>query len=112
MHAFEPAARVEVAVLDERCELSGSLDDGRAQSVPIVDRHAQPLHQRPRVLAEPLLTRHQRVAVVRVFHGALFEIVRHADIVVRAENQARAFALEPLAHRFDFLRRRLLLGDQ
>ena len=32
--------------------------------------------------------------------------------MVRAENQARAFALEPLAHGFDFLRRRLLLGDQ
>ena len=50
--------------------------------------------------------------MVRVFHGALLEIARHAHIVVRAENQARALALEPLAHRFDFLRGRLLLGDQ
>ena len=31
----------------------------------IVNRHSQPLHHRPGVLAEPLLTRDQRVAVVR-----------------------------------------------
>ena len=49
---------------------------------------------------------------MRVFHGALFEIVRHAHIVVRTENQARAFACEPRAYRFDFLRGRFLLGDQ
>ncbi len=112
LHAFEPAASIEVAALDQRLKLSGSLDGGRTQSVLIVNRHTQPLHQRPGVLAEPLLTGHERVAVVRVFHGALLEIVRHADIVVRTENQARAFALEPLAHRFDFRRGRLLLGDQ
>ena len=93
-------------------EHSAGRHGGRTQSVLIVNRHTQPLHQRPRVLAEPLLTRNQRVAVVRVFHRALLEIVRHADIVVRAEDQARAFAFEPLAHRFDFLRRRFLLGDQ
>ena len=102
LHAFEPAARIEVAVLDQRLKLSGSLDGGRTQSVLIVNRHTQPLHHRPCVLAEPLLTRNQRVAVVRVFHGALFEIVRHAHIVVRAENQARAFAFEPLAHALRF----------
>ena len=45
--------------------------------------------------------------MMRVFHRPLLQIVRHADIVVRAENQARAFPLEPLAHGFDFLRRRL-----
>ena len=49
---------------------------------------------------------------MRVFHRPLLQIVRHADIVVRTENQARAFPLEPFAHGFDFLRRGLLLGHQ
>ena len=112
LHAFEPAAGVEVAVLDQRLELSGPLDGGRAQAVLIVNRHAEPLHQRPGVLAEPLLTGDERIAVVRVFHRALLEIVRHADVVVRTENQAGAFAREPRADRLDFLGGRFLLGDQ
>ena len=99
-------------MLTQRLELSGSLDGGRTQPELIVHGHSEPLHQRPRVLAESLLARHELVAVVRVFHGALLEIVREADIVVRTENQARAFPLEPLADGVDFLRRGLLLGDQ
>ena len=35
-----------------------------------------------------------------------------ADVVVRRKQQAGSFALEPLADRLDFLRRRFLLGDQ
>jgi len=47
---------------------------------------------------------------MRVFHRPLLQIVRDADIVVRTQNQARAFALQPLAHGFYFFRRCLLLG--
>ena len=112
LHALEPAAGVEVAVLEQRLELSRAGHRRRAQPVLIVNRHAQSLHHRARVLAETLLARNQRVAVVRVFHGALREIARHADVVVRAEDQARALALEPLAQRFDFFAGRRLLGDQ
>ena len=77
-----------------------------------MNRYVQTLHKRTSVLAEPLLARHERIAVVCVFQGPFLEIVRHAHIVVRAENQAPAFAFEPIADGVDFLWGRLLLGDQ
>ena len=98
--------------LIERLQLSGAGDRGRAQAVLVVNRHAEPLHERTRVLAEPLLPRDERVAVVRILHRPLLEVARHADVVVRTEDQARAFACEPLAQRLDFLRGGLLFGDQ
>ncbi len=49
---------------------------------------------------------------MKVFHLALLHVVGEADIVVRREQQAGAFALEPLANRCDFLRRGLLLGKK
>src|SRR4051794_14195047 len=66
LYALEPAAGVEVAALDERLKLLRSLDGGWTQSVLIVNGDTEPLHHRARVLAEPLLARHERIAVVRV----------------------------------------------
>ena len=63
-------------------------------------------------MAEALLARHERVAVMEVFHLPLLQVVGEADIVVRREQQAGAFALEPLADGRDFLRRSLLLGKK
>ena len=34
-------------------------DHARAKSIPILDGHPQPRHERARVLAEPLLSRHE-----------------------------------------------------
>ena len=47
--------------------------------------------------AEALLPRHQRVAVVQVLHVARLQILRAPDVVVRADDEARPFALEELA---------------
>ena len=63
-------------------------------------------------MPEALLARHERVAVVEIFHLPLLQVVGEADIVVRREQQAGAFALEPLADRGDFLRRGFLLGKK
>ena len=63
-------------------------------------------------MPEALLARHERITVVEVFHLALLQIVGEADIVVRREQQAGAFALEPLADGRDFLGRGFLLGKQ
>ena len=47
---------------------------------------------------------------MEVFHLALLDVVGEADIMVRRQQQAGAFALEPFADRRDFVRRGLLLG--
>src|ERR1700732_235862 len=70
------------------------------------------LHQRTGVLPEALLARHEWVAMVEVFHLALIEVVGETDIVVRREQQAGAFALEPLASGRDFLWRGFLPGRE
>jgi hypothetical protein len=49
--------------------------------------------------------------VVGVFHGELFLIPRDAHVMVRAEDQARAFARQELAQRFNFFGKRFLLSD-
>ena len=63
-------------------------------------------------MAEALLARHERVAVMEVFHLALLHVAGEADIVVRRKQQAGAFALEPLADGRDFFRCGLLLGNE
>ena len=50
--------------------------------------------------------------MVEVFHLALLEVVGETDIVVRREQQAGSFALEPLADGRDFFWRGLLLGKE
>ena len=54
--------------------------------------------------AEPLLARHQRVAVVLVFNLTLGEIVGEADVVMRGQQQAGAFSLQPFPDGADLLR--------
>ena len=70
------------------------------------------LHQRACVLAESLLAGHEFVAVVAIFHLPLLRVAGEADVVVRGEQQAGPFALEPLADRVDLARLRFLLGDE
>jgi hypothetical protein len=47
-----------------------------------------------------------------VLHRPLLEIARHADVVVRTENQARAVAFQPRTQRLDLRRSRILLRHQ
>ena len=61
----------------------------RPQPELVVHRHSERLHQRARVLAEALLARHERVAVMRVLHLALLQVVGEADVVVRRRAAGR-----------------------
>ena len=103
---------VHVLIDRERRDLLGAFDHGGPQPELIHDRHVERLHQRPGVLAEALLPRHQLVAVVLVLHLALLHVGGEADVVVRADQQAGVVPLEPLPDGRDLLRRGLLLGDE
>ena len=48
---------------------------------------------------------------MKVFHLTLLQVVSETHIVMRREQQARAFTLEPLANGSDFLRRGFLFGN-
>ena len=85
---------------------------GRAEAPAVFDRHAEPLHERSRVLAEALLPRNQRIAVMRVLHGALLQIGGTADVVVRSNDETGSFTAQKLPDRLDLFRRGLLFGDQ
>ena len=50
-----------------------------------MDWNIEGLHQGASVLTEPLLARHQRVAVMVVFDLALSEIVSEANVVMRCQ---------------------------
>ena len=67
-----------------------------------------------RVLAEMLFSwaRHKFVAVMLVFHLALLHVAGEADVVVRRQDQAGAFPVEPLADGVDFPLIGFLLGDE
>ena len=65
---------VEVVIGVERHDLVGAFHHGRAESVLVHHRNIQPLHQRPGVLAEPLLPRHQGVPVMFVLHLPLLQV--------------------------------------
>ena len=82
----------------------------RSQSVAVFDRHAEPFHQRAHVFREALLSRHERVAVMVVFHVADFQIRRRADVVMRPENEARPFAAQKILERRDFCGRRFFFA--
>src|ERR1700746_2275160 len=48
---------------------------------------------------------------MEVFHLALLHITGEADVMVGRQQQAGAFSLQPFADRGNFLRIRLLLGE-
>ena len=103
---------VEVADGGQRRDVLGAFDDGGSQPPNVVHGHVECLHQRAGVLAEALLARDQAVAVVFVLHLALGEIVGEADVVVGRQQQAGAFAFEPLGDRGDLFGGGFLLAEQ
>ena len=109
--AREPAGRVCVTIDEKRHRLVRPGDRRRPQAVAVLDREAEPLDDPLRITAEALLTRHQRITVMGVLHRAHLQIVRYADIVMRADNQATAFAREECRERFDLGGRGLLACD-
>ena len=94
-HAIQQPRLVEILVDGQGCDLIGALDDGRPESELIQHRHFESFHQRARILAETLLARHELVAVMLVLHLPLLHVVGEADIVMRRQEQACAFPIEP-----------------
>ena len=76
---------VQVADRGQGCDLLGALDNGGTQPPGVVHRDLEGRHQGAGVLREPLLARHQRVAVVLVFDLTLGEIVGEAHVVMRGQ---------------------------
>src|SRR5215204_2744550 len=92
---------IQIAKGGERRNISGSRDNCRTEAPFVDDRNVQRFHQRTRELAEPLLPWNQIVAVMEIFHLALFEIVGKTDVVMRRNEKTCAFALQPSVYRFD-----------
>ena len=82
-HFLEQAQLVKVVLSRQRRNFVRPLSRGGTQPVGIVHGNAEPFHQRARVLAEALLVRHERIAMVEVFHLTLFHIAGEADVMVR-----------------------------
>ena len=109
---FEQTQLVNVRKGRKRRDLVRAFDERWPETPQVMHWDVESLHQRAGVLPEALLARHEWVAMVEVFHLALLEVVGETDIVVRREQQAGAFALEPLADGRDFLWRGFLLGKE
>src|SRR5436190_4044163 len=75
-YAREVALLVEVTGLRQWRELPGFRIAQRSQTITILDRDSQSLHQFARVFAKALLPRHQSIAMMVIFHVAHFGIVR------------------------------------
>src|SRR5205809_900775 len=99
----EESQLVNVPESGKRRDLLRAFDQRWAESVGIVHRNIERLHQRAGILPKALLARHEPIAVMKVFHLPLLQVASEADIVMRREQQAGALALEPLANGGDFL---------
>ena len=110
-NAREPPSRVQIPDSVERNEPVRSLNRSRAEAPTIFERHAEPFNERSRVLSEALLPGNQGIPMVRVLHGAFFQIGRTADIMVRSKDETRSFTAEKLPYSLDLFRRRLLFGE-
>ena len=107
----QKAEAVEIVVRREWSNFVCAFHERGPKAVGVVHRNAKPLHQRARVLPEPLLTRHERVAVMQIFHLSLLHVAGEADIMMGCKEEAGAVPLQPFADRRDLLRRRLLFGE-
>src|SRR5689334_4054615 len=92
---IEQPRSVKVAKRVEWGDFLGSVDDRRSKSPRVVDGNVERLHQRAGVGGEALLAWHQGVAVMEVFDLPLLHVVGEPDIVMRSQQQAGAFSLEP-----------------
>ena len=111
-HVLQQLELVEVSVRLQRRNVASAWDHCRAQAVLVPYGHLERLHQRASVLAEALLARDERIAVMPVLDLPLLEVVGEADVVMRCQQQACAFAPKPGADRFDLRLRCLLVRRQ
>ena len=108
---LQEAKAVKVVEGRERSNFVRAFHERGPKAVCVMHRNAKTLHQRARVLPKPLLARHERVAVVQIFHLALLHVTGEADVMMGCQQEAGAVPLQPFADRSDLLWRRLLLGE-
>ena len=108
----QEARLIEVPEGREGRDFVRAFDQRRPKSEVIDDGNVERLHQRARVLSKPLLARHERVAMVQVFHLALLHVVGEADIVMRPSSRQVPSRFSHSRMRRDLLGRRLLLGER
>src|SRR5580693_3459220 len=108
---LQEAKAVDVVEGRERSNFVCAFHKRGPKAVGVVYGNAKPLHQRARVLPKPLLARHERIAMVQIFHLALLHVAGEANIMMRRKQETGAVSLQPFADRGDFLGRRLLFGE-
>src|SRR5262249_35428639 len=77
--AIEEPELVQIPVGGQRGDFLGAFDQCWPKAVLVDDRYLERFHQRPRVLAESLLSRHQWIPMVPVFHLALLHVAGKTD---------------------------------
>src|SRR5580704_19539909 len=92
----EPTPGIQIPGRVERNEPGRSLNCGGAKAPTVFDWHTEPLDERSRVPAEALLSGNQRIAMMRVLHGALLQIGGVADVMVRSKDETGSFAAEKM----------------
>src|SRR5580704_7683579 len=108
---LQEAKAVVVVEGRERSNFVCAFHEGRPKAVRVVYGNAKPLHQRARVLSKTLLARHERIAVVEIFHLALLHVTGEADVMMGRKQETSAVPLQPFADRGDLFRSRLLFGE-
>src|SRR5215213_12004166 len=83
----------------------------RPQTIAILDWCSESLHQSTRVFSKVLLTRHQSVTMVVIFHVAHLWIFRQTDFMMWAKHQTRSFTLEKVFQSFNLFRSSILTGN-
>ena len=107
--SVEPAGKIEIAHGGQGRKLIGAGHHRRTEAEPVLDRHSEALHQGAGVFAETLLTGHQWIAMMGVFHLALVEVRRHAHVVMGRQQQAASLSRQEFLEGLDFFDGRLLL---
>ena len=100
-HSVQEAQRIQVLIYGERRNLFCAFNGRGTKSVLIDNRHRKPLHQRSSVLSKPLLAWDECIAMVRVLELSLLHVLSETHVMMRANEKARSFTLEPLAYRGD-----------
>src|SRR5689334_22033731 len=100
--AGEPSARIEISHSVQRSDLPSAGDRGRVKAPSILYGNPEAFHQRASVAGKALLSRHEGIPVMGIFHLLLLGVARSPDVVMRPHHQAGSFARQKFLDRLDF----------
>src|SRR5215469_3456957 len=89
---IEETQLIQVFIDRERRDLPCAFNNRWAQSELIHHWNSKPFHYRARVLPKSLLSWDERVAMVRIFHLTLLQILCESHIMVRCKQQTGSFS--------------------